>query len=134
MDEGADQPRALFLSDDGGTLPDSTVCSGLIPSGKTSGPCRHSESGRMPRPRRIEIGDIRADEDRGHLGDLAPPCAAQALGSLGAFLGARSADSDPGLLPLRVFKCRMMYLLVVPGLRNDGAGEISIPPMSPTGE
>jgi hypothetical protein len=88
----------------------------------------------MPRPARIEAGDIRSEEERGHLGDLAPPCAIQALGSLRAFLGARSAGSDAGLLSLRVFKCRMMYLLVVPGLRDDPEGKVSVPPSSPPGE
>jgi len=88
----------------------------------------------MPRPRRIEAGDVRSEEGRGPLGDLAPPCAALARGGLGAFLGARSAGLNPGLLPLRVFKCRMRYVLVVPGLRDDGAGEISIASKSPTGQ
>ncbi len=133
MDEGADQPRALFLSDEGGTLPDSTVCSGRIPGRETTGLCPHSESGRMPRPRRIEPGDVRFDKECGRRGDLAPPCAVQALGSLGSFLGARSAALDPGLLPLRVFKCRLMYLLVVPGLRDDHAGEISVSTGGPIG-
>jgi hypothetical protein len=87
----------------------------------------------MPRPRRIEPGDLLSDEERGHLGDLAPPCAVQALGSLASFLGTRSAAFDPGLLPLRVFKCRLMYLLVVPGLRDDHAGEIDVSTRSLTG-
>jgi hypothetical protein len=58
------------------------------------------------------------------VGDLAPPCAVQALGSLASFLGSKAKGFGADLQPLRVFKCRLMYLLVVPGLTDEKPGEI----------
>jgi hypothetical protein len=82
----------------------------------------------MPRPRQIDVRAARFAPGRGSVGDLAPPCALQALGSLASFLGAKAASFGPKLQPLRVFKCRLMYLLVVPGLRDEKAGEIEAQP------
>jgi hypothetical protein len=81
----------------------------------------------MPLPRRIDARAARGATGRGREGDLAPPCATQALGSLASFLGAKGAGFGPEMQPLRVFKCRLMYLLVVPGLRDEEAGEREAP-------
>ncbi|OGO08373.1 MAG: hypothetical protein A2Z66_11970 [Chloroflexi bacterium RBG_13_66_10] len=124
MDTNAVPPRALFLSDEGRVLPDTLVCSGVLPGREPSGICPFSEAGRMPLPQQIGAEAHRSGPERGNLGDLAPPCALQALGDLTSFMGARSPAFPPDLQPLRVFKCRLMYLLVVPGLRDDRAGEV----------
>ncbi len=79
----------------------------------------------MPFPRPIAAEAAEAGS-RGRVGDLAPPCAVQALGSLASFLGDRAAGLEPELLPLRVFKCRLMYLLIVPGLSDEEPGGIEL--------
>jgi hypothetical protein len=107
MGEEAELPRALFFGDEGALLPDDLVCSGRTPGRETGEPCPFSESGRMPLPR-----PQRADSP----GDVAPPCAVQALGSLAEFAGEASGRYELKLHPLRVFKCRKLFLLVVPGL------------------
>jgi len=127
MQASGDSPRALFLSDEGTVFPDSVVCAGLVPGRELGAPCPHSDAGRMPLPRRIEARAAHIAPGRGRPGHLAPPCAVQALGSLALFLGARAASFGPELQPLRVFKCRLMYLLVVPGLRDERPGEIQAP-------
>jgi hypothetical protein len=61
---------------------------------------------------------------RGRPGDLAPPCALQTLGSLAQFAGDAAGRYSADLHPLRVLKCRKLFLLVVPGLRDDRPSEI----------
>jgi hypothetical protein len=116
MPDEADSPRALFLGDEGALLPDFQVCYGRTPGKEPGEPCPFSDAGRMPRAVAL---DARAPPARGRPGELAPPCALQALGSLAQFTGEIAKRYPPELHPLRVFKCRKLFLLVVPGLRDD---------------
>jgi hypothetical protein len=121
MPDEADSPRALFLGDEGQLLPDFEVCSGRSLRNEIAAPCPHSETGRMPRPVAPGPQDPFA---RGGPGELAPPCALQALGPLSQFAGEKASHYPPELQPLRVFKCRKLFLLVVPGLRDDRPSKI----------
>jgi hypothetical protein len=124
MPDEADSPRALFLGEEGALVPDSNVCSGREPGKEIGEPCPYSETGRMPLPRPIHEREALRMTAIGSPGDLAPPCALQTLGSLAEFLGEAAARYPPGLHPLRVFKCRKLFLLVVPGLRDDRPSKI----------
>ena len=122
-EEQGRRPRALFLSPDGVLYPDALICSGRFASGLRGRPCPFSEEGRMPRPQRLNLPALRERPEAGRSGDLAPPCALQQLGKLEAWSERLPHPADLG--PLRVFKCRQMFLLVVPGLRDERAGEIA---------
>lgn len=72
----------------------------------------------MPRPVRLDEVSARRQPELGNAGDWAPPCAARQLGALADWLG----DSQP--VPdrfgrLRLFRCKQMFLLVVPGIVNE---------------
>ncbi|TET85419.1 MAG: hypothetical protein E3J37_01975 [Anaerolineales bacterium] len=111
-----DKPQALFLFPDGKLLSDDLVCSGISPSGLEGKPCPFSEGGRMPRPQPID----EASKPRlGQSGELVPPCAVEYFGSLDAWQSAGEVRYPEALGSLKVYKCRQMFLLVVPGLRED---------------
>ena len=54
--------------------------------------------------------------DKGQPGDLCPPCAKSQLASLKHWQGQSKQRFPEELLPLRLFKCRQWFWLVVPGL------------------
>jgi hypothetical protein len=119
MTEQEDKPRALFPSPEGTLYPDSLVCSGQVPGYGSGQPCPHSEAGRMPLPCPLDAPTVRLSPEMGQAGDLCPPCSVQHFGSLEAWLGGDLGHLPPGLGPLRLFRCRRWFLLVVPGLRDD---------------
>jgi hypothetical protein len=123
------RPRALFYSGSGQPLlPDHQVCSGKIPSSLSGKPCPYSVAGRIPEP--VVIGAVRARQspEIGQAGDKAPPCALRHYGSLADWVGPRASGFNADVLGLRLFECRQMFLLVVPGIQNergvtDGVGD-----------
>ena len=119
MTEREDKPRALFPSPEGTLYPDSLVCSGQVPGYGSGQSCPHSEAGRMPLPCPLDAPTVRLSPELGEAGDLCPPCAVQHFGSLEAWLGGDLGHLPPGLGPLRLFRCRRWFLLVVPGLRDN---------------
>ena len=70
----------------------------------------------MPRPIPIEEA---SKPKLGQLGELAPPCAVESLGHLEAWQPAGEVRYPEELGLLKVYKCRQMFLLVVPGLKGD---------------
>lgn len=124
MDDPITEARALFLFLDGSVHPDDQICSGAIPPQLKGQPCPYSEGGRMPKPEPISEVSARSAPDRGAVGDLAPPCALRHLGRLADWEGEVTLPYPPPLGPLRLFKCRQMFLLVVPGLREGRAWEL----------
>ncbi len=100
------KPKALFLFGcDDNPLPDYLVCK--------SCELGCAVNGRIPDPQPLLPGD---SIDKGKSGDLAPPCIKSQLANLGHWQGHQGAQFPEELLPLRLFKCRMGYWLVVPGL------------------
>ena len=67
----------------------------------------------MPRPKPI---DEASKPELGQSGELAPPCAVESLGGLEAWQPAGEVRYPEELGSLKIFKCRQMFLLVVPGL------------------
>ena len=114
-----DQDRALFPWPDSNIYPDSMVCSGLIPPELGGKPCPYAQDGRMPDLLPLEKDRSDNNPDKGQPGDLCPPCAKEQLGPLAQWQGHRGRQFPAGLLPLRLFKCRQWFWLVVPGLRDD---------------
>lgn len=116
-------PKAIFLSPDGNVYPDTLICSGVIPPELGGKPCPYSQDGRMPDLVPLDSATASYTIDKGHPGDLCPPCAKQQLASLGHWQGHGSQQFPQDLLPLRLFKCRQWFWLVVPGL-NDAEPSI----------
>jgi hypothetical protein len=115
------RPRALFYSGAGQPLlPDHQVCSGKIPSTLGGSPCPYSIAGRIPDP--VVIGEKRAQDapEIGQEGEQAPPCAVRHYGSLADWVGPKASGFSRAVLRLRLFECRQRFLLVVPGIQNDG--------------
>jgi hypothetical protein len=117
-------PRALFLSQQGMIFSDRSICSGDLPSRLGGQPCLFSDNGRMPYPRPLD--EIKAEmyPKLGHFGDFAPPCAIEQLGTVEAWMEAHNIRYPDVVKPLRLFKCRQMFLLVVPGLKDISPQEI----------
>jgi|WetSurMetagenome_2_1015567.scaffolds.fasta_scaffold280865_3 hypothetical protein len=111
-------PKAIFLSPDGNTYPDTLICSGVIPPELGGKPCPYSQAGRMPDVIPLDSTASNYTIDKGQPGDLCPPCAKQQLASLGHWQGHDKQRFSEELLPLRLFKCRQWFWLVVPGLRD----------------
>lgn len=112
-------PKALFLAPDGNIYPDNLICSGVIPAELNGKPCPYSENGRMPDPVLLNGDDPTYSIDKGQPGDLCPPCALHQLSSLGHWQGYKGQRYPEHLLPLRLFKCKMGFWLIVPGLQDD---------------
>jgi hypothetical protein len=119
MNNSNGQPKALFLSPDGHIFPDTLICSGLIPAELDGRPCPFSQNGRLPDPTPLYKNDAVYTIDKGHPGDLCPPCVKQQLGSLEHWQGHHNQTFPAELLALRLFKCRQWLWLVIPGLRDD---------------
>ena len=113
-----DNPRAIFLSSDGEWLPDNVVCSGLKFPELRGRACIHSDAGRFPLPQRLGESDSTISPEKNSNNGLTPPCAIMQLGRLEDWrnvVGEYPRDMH-GLL---VFKCKQMFLFVIPGLRED---------------
>jgi len=125
-------PKALFISPDGKVYPDTLICSGSLPPELQGKPCPYSQNGRLPDPVPLNPDDPGYTPDKGKPGDLCPPCAKQQLAHLGHWQGHGGQSFPEDLLPLRLFKCRMWFWLVVPGLEDNTPTELlSTPPPSP---
>lgn len=118
---GGRRPRALFLLKDGTFLGDDQICSGNYPTRLQGEACPFSVDGRMPSPVRIdEVAQHRAP-GLGEEGDWAPPCCLEHLGPLKGWRQARRFSIPKAFEGLRLFKCRQMFFLVVPGLMDPSA-------------
>jgi hypothetical protein len=117
-------PRALFLSQQGMIFSDEYVCSGELPSRLGGQPCLFSDNGRIPSPCPLDEIKAKMQPKLGRIGDLAPPCAIEQLGGLEAWMGAHDVHCPDVMKPLRLFKCRQMFLLVVPGLKDSSPQEM----------
>lgn len=84
--------------------------------------------GRVPRPRRLRQADLELPRDKGTAGEFAPPCATQALSSLGHGNGYQGQYYPGELLNLRLFKWRQGFWLVVPGLLDERADDLAVAP------
>ncbi|MEW6566623.1 MAG: hypothetical protein AB1449_00360 [Chloroflexota bacterium] len=125
MGSRLDRPRALFLSPGGLFLPDDQVCSGAIPSQLKGKPCPFSDAGRIPPPVVLDEVSARRGLGVGQAGDRVPPCALQQLGRLRDWPSDTGLHYPPEIASLWLFKCRQMFLLVVPGLGNGRPKELS---------
>ena len=110
------EPRALFLFPEGMFLRDDLVCSGLFPSHLDGTPCPFADEGRMPKPQPLDEVKVSMHPKLGCVGDLVPPCAIEQLGPLQAWRRGEGVRYPSDLGPLRLYKCRQMFLLIVPGL------------------
>jgi hypothetical protein len=118
------KPKALFLGTDGNVYPDYQICSGLIPAELNGKPCPYVQEGCIPDPQPLNAEDENYSPDKGKPGDLFPPCVKHNLSSLGHWQGHGKRTFPEELLPLRLFKCRMWFWLVVPGLYEDDPTQI----------
>ena len=118
-------PKALFISPDGKIYPDALICFGMLSAELRGQPCPYSQDGRLPDPVPLNPDDSGYTPDKGKPGDLCPPCAKQQLAHLGHWQGHGGQSFPPDLLPLRLFKCRMWFWLVVPGLQDDAPTQLS---------
>ncbi len=118
MNHRQEQAHALFLSSDGTLYPDSLICSGALPAELNGQPCPYAQAGRFPDLIVLDAGASNYSQDQGQPGDWCPPCAKQQLGHLGHWQSHNGQIFPEELLSLRLFKCRLWFWLVVPGL-ND---------------
>jgi hypothetical protein len=118
-------PKALFPSINGEVNPDNLICSGLIPAELKGKPCPYSINGRLPDLVPLDETDPNYSSDKGKPGDLCPPCAKQQLAHLGHWQGHQQQAFPEDLLPLRLFKCRMWFWLVIPGLHDAEPTKLS---------
>lgn len=75
-------------------------------------------------PHPLDPADPTYTVDKGQPGDLCPPCAKQQLANLGHWEGHRGQKFPEELKPLRLFKCRQWFWLVIPGLHHDAPSNI----------
>lgn len=125
MDRNDTEARALFLSPDGSIYPDTLVCSGVIPPELDGQPCPFSEDGHLPDPVPLDSSDPAYSVDKGHPGELCPPCAKQQLANLGHWQGHGGQRFPEDMLSLRLFKCRQWFWMVVIGLYEKEPTKIS---------
>jgi hypothetical protein len=125
MNDHSGEPEALFLSPDGNIYPDSMICSGTLVAELGGKPCPFSQSGHIPDPLPLNADDPDYTIDKGRPGALCPPCVKQQLAHLGHWQGHGKQSFPQELLPLRLFKCRQWFWLVVPGLRHADPSRIT---------
>jgi hypothetical protein len=125
MNLAQNAPKALFLGSDGTVYPDNMICSGILPGQLGGKPCPYAENGRFPTPEPLDAEHPLYSPDKGKPGDLCPPCAKQQLAHLGHWQGYANQEFPQELLPLRLFKCRQWLWLVVPGLYDADAAQIT---------
>jgi hypothetical protein len=116
MHKMGEKPRALFLFPDGTLLRDDLICSGLFPSHLNGKPCPFADEEKMPNPRPLDEVKVSKHPNLGCVGDLVPPCIVGHLGPLQAWRRREGTRYPSDLGSLRLYKCRQMFLLVVPGL------------------
>ncbi|NJM45897.1 MAG: hypothetical protein HC860_06725 [Alkalinema sp. RU_4_3] len=115
-------PRALFLFPDGNIYPDNLVCSGVLsPDGL---PCPYSDHGRFPELITVNVNAPGYEPGRGRSGDRSPPCAKYHLGHLGHWQNYNDQTFPEDLLPLRLFKCKMWFWVVVLGLYESDPTQV----------
>jgi hypothetical protein len=118
------KPKALFFAKDGTLLPENLICSGalvdteIFVNSGNKGACQYYIDGVFPDIKPLDKKDPGYNIDKGNPGDLSPTCALCKYSTL------EHAQTKPGLfpkelLPLRVFKCRMWFFLVIPGLYDN---------------
>jgi hypothetical protein len=116
MHKMGEKPRALFLFPEGMFLRDDLVCSGIFPSHLDGKPCPFADEGKFPKPQPLDKVKVSIQPNLGRVGDLVPPCIVGQLGPLRAWQRGKGARYPSDLNPLQLYKCRQMFLLVVPGL------------------
>ncbi len=118
MNDHSAQPKAFFLSPDGNIYPDTLICSGIIPAELGGRPCPYSQAGHIPDTVPLDAASTNYSLDKGHPGDLCPPCVKCQLAHLGHWQGHHGQNFPHELWPLRLFKCYQWFWLVVPGLHD----------------
>jgi hypothetical protein len=116
-----------FIGADGKIYPSELMCSGLIP-GELTGDCPYSNQGKFPGLIKLSSQDPNYSVDKGNPDDWCPVCAKHQLGSLDHWQGHHGQIFPDELLPLRLFKCRLWFWLVIPGLCNSNPSELSSVP------
>jgi hypothetical protein len=125
MHAGHGKSQALFLFSRGQLISHEMICSGEKTT-QFEGACQYSSQGRMPGLKKLEVNPSGQASRLGQVGDLAPLCALEQLGSLGKWQENIGETYPSQFLPLRVFKCRQMLMLIVPGLRDDDASALQV--------
>jgi len=120
MHEKHGKPQALFLFSNGQLIDADLICSGNLET-QFEGPCKFSADGKMPGLIRLAFNGDTQESRLGRNGDFAPKCALEQLGSLGTWQLDIGERYPHRYRDLRVFKCRQMLMLIVPGIRNDQA-------------
>jgi hypothetical protein len=111
--------KALFIGFDKEIYPDNLICSGAVPSELNGQSCEYSNAGRTPEPLPLDPASENYSIDKGKPGDLCPPCVLQQVSSLQHWQGYKGKNYPEELLPLRLFKCRKGFWLVIPGLLDN---------------
>lgn len=123
MHEKHGEPQALFLFSRGLLIADNLICSGKLET-PFQGACKYSDNGQMPGLKRLLVDEKSQETRLGKGGDLAPHCALEHLGDLGTWQKNIGERYPHRYSHLRVYKCRQMLMLIVPGIRNDRASMI----------
>lgn len=123
MHEKQVEPQALFLFSEGLLIEDALICSGKLET-QFSGACKYSENGQMPGLMTLTFDEPSQESRLGKSGDLAPQCALEHLGDLATWQKNIGERYPHRYSQLRVYKCRQMLMLIVPGIRNDRASII----------
>ncbi len=97
------------------------ICSGILAAELDGKPCTYSQAGCFPKSVPLDPKDSTYTLDKGQPGDLCPACALQQLGNVGHWQGHSKQTFPEELLTLRLFKCRMWFWLVIPGLHDHQA-------------
>jgi len=118
--------KALFLSPDGSLYPDTLICSGVVPPELGGKPCPYAHNGGIPDAVPLNSDDPAYTIDKGQPGDLCPPCVKQQLAHLGHWQGHGGQTYPEELLPLRLFKCRQWFWLVILGLEDQEPTKIAL--------
>ncbi len=118
MHENHGKSQALFLFSRGRLISHELICSGKITT-QFEGSCKYSQDGRMPGLKKLEANQTEQISRLGHDGELVPICALEQLGSLEEWQENIGETYPAQFLQWRVFKCRQMMMLIVPGLPND---------------
>ena len=123
--------KALFLSPDGSLYPDTLICSGVIPPELGGKPYPYAHDGGIPDATPLDPDDPTYSIDKGKPGDLCPPCVKQHLSNLGHWQGHDGQTFPQELLPLRLFKCRQWFWVVVIGLEDQVPHELTFVKSNP---
>jgi hypothetical protein len=115
MAESHNKPRALFLFPDMDPEPDYVVCSGLLPSHLKGQACPYSDHGCMPLERGEGETPSSGDHEAGGMLDSVPSCIVLYLGRLRDCKGEEPLRYPEELANMPLFKCKQMFLLVIPG-------------------